>query len=606
MGKFRFRLVFSLLAVTLIVLASLGLIIGQLFKDFYFESITDRLKKEAELAGFSVLESGLSENGQSQEMALRISEKLDTRVTIILADGTVVGESSSDPQLMDNHIDRPEIQSVIEGEGHYEIRYSDTVGKELLYYAVPVEEAGETIGFLRLGIPFEELNNMNQKIWGLLIFSFSLAFFVIVSVSYRIANQMIRPIEAATKVANSLAEGNYKARTMESSHDEVGQLSRSINVLAYNLDQITRRHQIQQERMETLIENMGSGLIFINPRGDISLINRSCKDIFQEDTDLWLNRLYHEALKHKEIIKIVQDIFMTEKKQRKQIKLPIHLEVRHFDVYGAPIIGEDEKLRGIALVFHDITELKKLEQVRKDFVANVSHELKTPVTSIRGFAETLLDGAMEEQKLREQFLTIIWKESERLQNLIHDLLELSRIEQQYFKLNWQKTNISDIVEDVHTLLRPKAEEKDIQLNIKCIGDTVIDGDPVRIKQIVINLVNNSITYTPASGEVLVEVEEQDEDVVLKVRDTGIGISESELPRIFERFYRVDRARSRNSGGTGLGLAIVKHLVEAHHGKIDVESHVGKGTLFILIFNKEAKAEHGFFMNHRSTNNELDV
>ncbi|OLO40278.1 PAS domain-containing sensor histidine kinase [Alkalihalophilus pseudofirmus] len=597
MGKFRFRLVFSILAVTLIVLVGLGLIIGQLFKDFYFDSITDRLKKEADLAAYSVLELGLYDEERTQQLAIEISKKLTTRVTLILADGTVVGESEVDDlQVLDNHLDRPEIRSVIEGNAQYEIRYSDTVEKELIYFAVPILDNGERIGFLRLGIPFEEFNSMNQKIWGLLIFTISLAFIVIVSVTYRIANQMIHPIEEATKVANSLAEGNYKVRTMESSHDEVGQLSRSINVLAYNLDQITMRHQIQQERMETLIENMGSGLVFINPRGDISLINRSCKEIFQENTDLWLNRLYHEAFKHKEIIKIVQDILMTETKQRKQIKLPIHLEVRHFDVYGAPIIGEDEKLRGIALVFHDITELKKLEQVRKDFVANVSHELKTPVTSIKGFTETLLDGAMEEQQFREKFLTIILKESERLQNLIHDLLELSRIEQQYFKMNWQKTDVSTILEDVQTLLKPKADEKEIQINVTSTGDTRIDGDPVRIKQIVINLVNNSITYTPAGGEVFMEVTEQRDEVVLKVKDTGIGMSENELPRIFERFYRVDRARSRNSGGTGLGLAIVKHLVEAHHGRIDVESSVGEGTLFTITFNKQSD-EVDFFTNN---------
>ena len=303
------------------------------------------------------------------------------------------------------------------------------------------------------------------------------------------------------------------------------------------------------------------------------------KDIFQEDTDLWLNRLYHEAFAHKEIIKIVQDIFITEQGQRKQIKLAIHLEVRHFDVYGAPIIGEDEKLRGIALVFHDITELKKLEQVRKDFVANVSHELKTPVTSIKGFTETLLDGAMEEQQLREKFLTIIWKESERLQNLIHDLLELSRIEQQYFKLNSQKMNVSDIVEDVQTLLKSKADDKDIRLKVECMGDTVIDGDPVRIKQIVINLVNNSITYTPAGGEIFVEVKEQNEEVVLKVKDTGIGISENELPRIFERFYRVRGEKTVT--GTGLGLYICKQIIQAHRGKIWAESDPGQGTTFFI-------------------------
>ncbi len=338
--------------------------------------------------------------------------------------------------------------------------------------------------------------------------------------------------------------------------------------------------------METLIENMGSGLILINMRGDITLINRTCHDIFQENTDLWLNQLYHDVIKHKEVNKIVQTIFITEEKQRKQIHFPVHLEVRHFDVYGAPIMSDKGRLKGIAIVLHDITELKKLEQVRKDFVANVSHELKTPVTSIKGFTETLLDGAMETEQLRGKFLNIIYKESERLQGLIHDLLELSKIEQHYFKLNWQETNLQKIVEDVTVLLKEKAKEKEIILEVNVEGDVTLEGDPERLKQIMINLVNNSIMYTPTSGRIDILLIGMENSVMLQVADTGVGISEKELPRIFERFYRVDRARSRNSGGTGLGLAIVKHLVEAHHGLIDVESQVGKGTTFTVKFNRK--------------------
>ncbi|WP_017726615.1 two-component system histidine kinase PnpS [Halalkalibacterium ligniniphilum] len=586
MVKFRNRLIVSILTVTLLVMAGLGIIIGQMFKDFYVDNLTNRMKKEANLAAYTILNGNL-EPETTQMLARQISENLDARVTVILADGTVIGESETDPEIMENHLNRPEIAAIREGV----VRYSTTVETELLFYAVPLKtEMDETAGYLRLAIPIQTLDQMNRTIWGILAFSFTIAFIVIMSVTFRVANQMVKPIENATIVANELAEGNFKARTAEESKDEVGQLSRSINVLAYNLEQVTKRHQMQQERLETLIENMGSGLIFINTRGDIILCNKTCQDIFAENTDLWINELYHDVIKHKEIIKIVQDIFMTEQKQRRQIKLPIHLEVRHFDVYGAPIISNHEKLKGIALVFHDITELKKLEQVRKDFVANVSHELKTPVTSIKGFTETLLDGAMDDEKLREKFLKIIWKESERLQSLIQDLLELSKIEQHYFQLNLQQTNLATIVEDVVTLLKSKAEEKGIMLEFSSTGSFDLQGDPERLKQIVINLINNGIMYTPSGGRITVALKENGDELELTVQDTGIGIGEAEIPRIFERFYRVDRARSRNSGGTGLGLAIVKHLVEAHDGKIRVESVVGGGTTFIIAFQRQQLEE----------------
>lgn len=590
MGRLRFRLVLAVVSITLLVMTSLGLVIGQLYEDFYFGNLTDRLKKEAALTAYILSEEGMEPN-KTQLLAKEFSEKLDARVTILLENGTVIGESAMDPAFMDKHDLRPEIEAIISGEEGTSIRFSDTVNEELLYYAVPIlNDQTERIGYVRLGLPTRTLTQMNQTIWGILAISFSIAFVIIVTVTSRVANQMIEPIEKATFVANELAEGNYKARTSEGKRDEIGQLARSINVLAYSLEQITTRHQAQQERMETLIENMGSGLILINMRGDITLINRTCHDIFQENTDFWMNQLYHDVIKHKELNKIVQTIFMTEKKQRKQIHFPVHLEVRHFDVYGAPIMSNKGKLKGIAIVLHDITELKKLEQVRKDFVANVSHELKTPVTSIKGFTETLLDGAMHTEQLREKFLNIIHKESERLQGLIHDLLELSRIEQQYFKLNWQQTNLQTILEDVTVLLKDKAKAKQIGLGVNIEGDTVLEGDPERLKQIAINLVNNGIAYTPAGGRVDISLTGVGDYVELKIADTGVGISENELPRIFERFYRVDRARSRNSGGTGLGLAIVKHLVEAHHGLIDVWSQVGEGTTFVLRFKRKQVEE----------------
>lgn len=584
MYKYRIRLTFSLLVAILLVLVGLGLLLGQLFKGLYINQLSERVSKEAKIVAINVRETGL-DHPNLQNSVNEIGKQLAARVTIILVTGEVIAETEANPTEMETHLDRPEIKQVRrKGEGQV-IRFSDTIGADLLYYAVPIEENNQLIGYVRLGLSIDFLDQVYKKVWGLLLFSFSIAFLIISFLSSRIMNEMVKPIEEAIVVAKHLAKGNFKARASHGKNDETGQLSRSLNTLAANLEEVTSTHQAQQERLETLIENMGSGLILINIKGAISIINKSCKQIFQEDTEHWLNKIYYSVIPHKEINKIIQEIFMTEKRQKKHIILPIQLEMRHFDVYAAPIIssGGKESLKGIVLVFHDITELKKLEQVRKDFVANVSHELKTPVTSVKGFTETLLDGAAEDETLRKRFLKIIWEESERLQSLIQDLLELSKIEQSEFQLNWHRVDLSMLTDDVIVMLINKADQKKIKLKKERKGSSVIEGDPLRIKQIMINLVNNAIAYTPTGGHIAIKIKETDKKVLFTVEDTGIGIRKDEIPRVFERFYRVDRARSRNSGGTGLGLAIVKHLVEAHHGDISVESEMGIGTTFTIGF-----------------------
>src|SRR6476620_3211041 len=255
---------------------------------------------------------------------------------------------------------------------------------------------------------------------------------------------------------------------------------------------------------------------------------------------------------------------MTEQKVRKQLVIPIKIERRHFEVYGVPIIGTNDVWKGILLVFHDITEIKKLEQTRKDFVANVSHELRTPITSIKGFSETLLDGAMENKETLEAFLNIILKETDRLQSLINDLLELSKIENEGFSLSIQSFNLVDSLREVVEILHGKAVEKEITLELEeCLEEVFIEGDIYRLQK------------------VSIKIEESPKKVQVHISDTGMGIEKAEIPRIFERFYRVNKSRDRNSGGTGLGLAIVKHLLEAHKGKVTVESEVGKSTTFSI-------------------------
>jgi two-component system, OmpR family, phosphate regulon sensor histidine kinase PhoR len=425
-----------------------------------------------------------------------------------------------------------------------------------------------------------------KELWWMLAASLGFVLILIILLGIKIKTNYSKPIAAAATVAMELSKGNYRARTAVVEMDEMGVLNSSINILARNLQEMVKSQEMQQDRLSVLIENIGAGLILIDSRGYISLINKGYKKIFNVDPNDYLNHLYYEVIEHQEVCKLVEEIFITEQNVSKQLLLPLAIERRYFDVYGVPIIGTNNVWKGVLLVFHDITDIKKLENMRKDFVANVSHELKTPVTSIKGFSETLLDGAMNDGHALKEFLTIILKESDRLQTLINDLLELSKIEKQDFKLNISQLDILQILKDVVTLLSKKASEKNITLQLNCAVDHVmLEGDVHRIKQVFINLIGNALAYTPKNGHVSVDVQEFEQYVQIIVKDTGIGIEKTEIPRIFERFYRVDRARSRESGGTGLGLAIVKHIVEVHRGRIKVKSELGKGSEFTIELNK---------------------
>jgi two-component system, OmpR family, phosphate regulon sensor histidine kinase PhoR len=580
MTKYRTRLLYALITLIIIVLVGLGLVLGQLFKNYYIHSFNERIKIE-----MSLLTANIEQNGGLDKLDIneieRMGDLLNARITLVDMDGDIrydTGKISTINTSRHKDIigeivqDTPGEQSDLEIGGGYDLHY----------YWKPLIHKDKKEGYVFLTTQINELQKAYRQIWWILIISLGLALSVIILLGTRITNRYTKPIESATNVAIELAKGNYRARTYEDHIDETGMLSASINILARNLQELMKAKESQQDRLTTLIENMGSGLILIDSRGYINLINRPYREIFSVDPSAYLYKLYYEVIEHEEISQMVEEIFMTEQKVRKQVVLPLEIERRHFEVYGVPIIGTNNVWKGILLVFHDITELKKLEQMRKDFVANVSHELKTPITSIKGFSETLLDGAMHDKGTLEAFLDIILKESDRLQVLIQELLDLSKIEQHGFKLTVGKVDLLKGITDVLEILRGKAEEKDITLVLGQISENmVIEGDPDRIKQVFINLVSNAITYSPNHGTITISLFDKKDMVSIEVKDSGIGIEKSEIPRIFERFYRVDKARSRNSGGTGLGLAIVKHIVEAHKGNIEVTSDVGKGTTFTI-------------------------
>lgn len=393
----------------------------------------------------------------------------------------------------------------------------------------------------------------------------------------KLLESYIEPLNNMTKTAEELAVGNYQARAFAKGPQTINQLRNSINILAGNLQDITKTRAIEEERLKTLIENMGSALLMIDRGGEVMIINRTFLNRFNYQYKNVIGKDFMEINLPSELEEFIDHVFLTELPYREQLTMAIGQEIQYNMAYGAPVVGEHGKWHGVVIVLHDITELIRLEHIRRDFVANVSHELRTPITSIKGFSETLLDGAYKDEEMSLSFLEIIYNESNRLQELITDLLELSKIEQHGFEVRLEPTSMREVIWRVNDIVLPRIEEKNMQLKFE-VEEMIVEGDTNRLIQIFTNLIFNACTYSPAGTTVQVKAYAQDGHGVVDVIDQGIGIQKNEIPRIFERFYRVDRARSRNSGGTGLGLAIVKHLIEAHNGKIYVESEVGRGTL----------------------------
>lgn len=411
----------------------------------------------------------------------------------------------------------------------------------------------------------------------LMLITFLVAFFI----GSNIFKKYAQPVEHLTETAMELARGNYRIRAFENEFSGMSKLSNSINILARNLHDISVMRENEKERLKTLIENMGSALIMIDRNGIVTIVNRSFLEQLQITAKQVEGQPFRELGLSEKLEKFIDRLFLTESLSREQMELHRNLHTYYMDAYGAPVIGEHGKWLGIVVVMHDITELKKLEQVRKDFVANVSHELKTPITSIKGFSETLLFGAYKNEETLLSFLEIMYKESNRMQMLINDLLDLSKVEQVGYEVALNEVKLSEILHRGIEMTSHLVEEKSMNIEKTVDDQVIVLGDMNRLIQIMMNLLTNALTYSPENTTIHIRIFQNKKYGMLQIQDEGIGISGPEIDRIFERFYRVDRARSRNSGGTGLGLAIVKHLVEAHHGFIKVESEVGKGTIFTV-------------------------
>ncbi|MGJ9457177.1 two-component system histidine kinase PnpS [Oceanobacillus sp. CF4.6] len=398
-------------------------------------------------------------------------------------------------------------------------------------------------------------------------------------------NKYVKPIHKATHTISQIVKGNYNVRFHSSASEEIGALSLKINSLARNMSEISMQEQRQSEQLSTIIDNMQSGLVLIDEKGYIHVVNRKFISMFGKTEKDYKGYLYYDVLEEEKFHDTVQKTFLYERNIKESFTHRSGLNKLHLEIIGAPIFNERSMLKGAVLVLYDITELKKLEKTRKDFVANVSHELRTPITSIKGFSETLLESGINDQDTTKEFLTIIQNESHRLQLLIEDLLSLSRLEREDFHLVLNKFKAGELIDEVLPALKHNAEQKGLKFSVDIDSELTMKADKERIKQVIINLLDNAILYTSKNGSVEFYLGHVEDYIHIKVADTGIGIEQKAIPRIFERFYRVDKARSRNTGGTGLGLAIVKHIVEVHDGKIEVESEINKGTTIHIYLPK---------------------
>ncbi|MBN1660874.1 MAG: HAMP domain-containing protein [Anaerolineae bacterium] len=567
--------------VFLILVATLGLTlyVSDQVRQVRLADLAAQLLADARLLAGSVapLLTADTSSEALDEMARSWAEQLEARVTIIGGDGVVVGESHENRAQMDNHLLRPEVQSALNtGHGSSQ-RYSATLGYEMMYAAVPVQSStGQMLGVMRVALPLRQIEagvrNLRQNILLVGLVTALLAALLAVL----IAERTTRPVRQLTGVAERMAAGDMSARLLPSSHDEVGQLTRAFNHMADQIRQQVSTLAEEQERLAAVLDHMADGVLITDARGQVRLINAAAARLLDTSEEGALERSFSQVAPYHPLI----DLWRAAREQgEEQVEM---IEISHHGLFLQAIITPfpETEVDGYLVILQDLTRIRRLETVRRDFISNISHELRTPLAGLRALVDTLRGGAIKDQKAAKRFLKRMDAEVDALTQMVEELLELSRIESGQAPLRVAPTLVSEVLIPPVDHLQPQAERAGLALKIEVPPRLpLVSADVDRARLALTNLVHNAIKFTPPGGRITVAARQDGSDVVLSVQDTGVGVAAADLPRIFERFYKADRARS--GGGTGLGLAIAKHIIQGHGGRIWVESVEGQGSTFYL-------------------------
>ncbi len=580
------RLLWQLfLSYILIITVSLGAatwLATRIFENFLYEHYAADLQARARIleAKFaSLLREGAYE--PIDRLAKETGKKAATRITVILPSGRVVGDTHEDPLAMDSHLDRMEVLHAMRGEVGVATRYSRTLDQEMMYVGIPLSDESGFLGVLRTAVPFIPINRTIGRITSRVFLQGLLVAFLAAILSLWISRRQSRPLETIKDGAERFASGELDFRLSVPESEEMGGLAAALNQMATDLAERLRAVRRQRNQLEAVLSSMVEGVIAVDMDERVIRMNQAAAGMLGCNSSEARNRSIQEISRNTELQRFVAETLASESLVERDLNLYVAGD-RIVSAHGTGLRDEKGGRMGSLVVLNDITRLRRLENVRRDFVANVSHEIKTPITAIKGFVETLQEtGTGEDPENTRRFLEIIGRHVDRLEVLVEDLLSLSRIEEQEQAkdIELEPGLVSNVLDRAAELVQERMGDSAADFAISCDDGLTALMNPILLEQAFVNLLENAVKYSPPGSTVRVTASRSGKETVVRVQDSGPGIPAEHLDRIFERFYRVDKSRSRKLGGTGLGLAIVKHVVMVHGGRVEVESTPGKGSVF---------------------------
>jgi two-component system phosphate regulon sensor histidine kinase PhoR len=573
----------SYVVIILLSIVAVGIYVSTTLKNFYLRKTAEDLEVDARLIEREVSATFKKENKKAlDQLCKTLGKAASTRITLILPDGEVVGDSDEDPRMMENHAGRPEVKEALAGQTGISTRYSETLQKEMMYLAIPVKKEGGIAGAVRVSIPVIAIDTALNAIYGKIAFFGAFMIILTAAISLYIARRISQPIGELKRDAQRFARGDLGRRLFGTGSKELGDLAEALNKMAQQLSARIRLITEQRNELETILSAMREGVLACDSDERIITINEAAASLLGIELSTAKGHTVQEVVRNADLQRFIKMILSEQREA--EVEIVLHGQEKKFLLLTGTVMRDSEgKNTGALVVLSDITRLRHLENIRREFVANVSHELKTPITSIKGYVETLQEGAIDDKGNARKFVEIIFKQADLLNALVDDLLSLSKIEQgaEGGEVQLAREQVRHIIEAAIAAYGAKANERGIKAVLHCKDEIVVKANAQLLEQAVGNLLDNAIKYSEPGGSVEIDVAQSKGEVTITVRDHGSGIAPEHLPRLFERFYRVDKGRSRDLGGTGLGLAIVKHIVQAHGGDVTVESTPGKGSVFTI-------------------------